>query len=161
MLKNRQNASSFLFLSIGWGATVPGPNRSTILRQAKMPVVDYKTCSKGNSWFQPVDDTSMVCAGYGGDSKVSGCNGDSGGPFVCEEGGKWILRGAVSWGDPKCRAGSTYSVFARISSFVDWIQFHTTTKHVDLIHQGMFPTVWWGRGRGGEGTIMVCVGGDE
>lgn len=38
--------------------------------------------------------------------------------------GQWILRGAVSWGDPKCRAGTTYSVFARISSFVDWIKTH-------------------------------------
>lgn len=115
-----------------------GPNKSEILREAKMPIVDTKTCSDGNSWFQPVDDLSMVCAGYGGNSKVSGCNGDSGGPLVCEEEGKWILRGAVSWGDPKCRAGSTYSVFARISSFIDWIDCHTTTKHVDLMYTSAY-----------------------
>ncbi|KAK3745450.1 hypothetical protein QZH41_016241 [Actinostola sp. cb2023] len=39
--------------------------------------------------------------------------------------GQWFVRGAVSWGDPKCRAGTTYTVFARISSFVDWIKKHT------------------------------------
>ena len=54
----------------GWGATVFGPNRSEILREVEMPVVSTQTCSDGNSWFQPVDDTSMVCAGFGGDSKV-------------------------------------------------------------------------------------------
>ena len=47
--------------------------------------------------------------------------GDSGGPFVCEEGGRWILRGAVSWGHPKCESKSTYTVYARISSYVEWI----------------------------------------
>ena len=89
-----------------------------------MPVVNYTTCSKGNSYFQPVDDESMLCAGFGGNSAVSGCNGDSGGPLSCSEGGKYVLRGAVSWGIPKCPGGDTYSVFTRISSFVDWIENH-------------------------------------
>jgi len=64
----------------------------------------------------------MLCAGFGGSSSISGCNGDSGGPFVCPEGGKFVLRGAVSWGVPGCPAGKTFSVFTRISSFVDWIK---------------------------------------
>ena len=89
-----------------------------------MPIVSQKTCAKGNSFFQPVDEESMVCAGFGGDSKVSGCKGDSGGPLVCEENGTFVLRGAVSWGIPRCPAGNTFSVFTRISSFVDWINDH-------------------------------------
>mgnify|MGYP001798982215 FL=1 len=35
--------------------------------------------------------------------------------------GRWLLQGAVSWGSPKCDAGNTYSVFARISEFRDFI----------------------------------------
>ena len=62
----------------------------------------------------------MVCAGSGVANQAGGCQGDSGGPFVCEENGKWVLRGAVSWGDPTCKT-NYYTVFARVSSFIDWI----------------------------------------
>lgn len=95
-----------------------------------MPTVSYSTCSKGNSFFQPIDDQSMLCAGFGGDSSVSGCNGDSGGPFVRNEGGKFVLRGAVSWGVPGCPAGNTFSVFTRISSFVNWIKDHMKNSDI-------------------------------
>ncbi|XP_078345417.1 chymotrypsin-C-like, partial [Oculina patagonica] len=106
----------------GWGKTSSNSTLSDVLQEAKMPVVDYMTCAAGNiNLPAAVDDETMVCAGYGGNSVVSGCHGDSGGPFVCKESGRWILRGAVSWGDHRCRAGSTFSVFARISRFVDWI----------------------------------------
>ena len=63
----------------------------------------------------------MLCAGTGVENQAGGCQGDSGGPFVCEEGGKWVLRGAVSWGNSMCRT-KYYTVFARISSFIEWIE---------------------------------------
>jgi len=47
--------------------------------------------------------------------------GDSGGPFVCNEGGRYVLRGAVSWGHSQCRTDH-YTVFARVSSFIGWIK---------------------------------------
>ena len=53
-------------------------------------------------------------------SRQGGCHGDSGGPLVCKEVGKWFLRGVVSWGDERCRVGF-YSVFARVSNYLDWI----------------------------------------
>ncbi|XP_020608302.1 plasminogen-like [Orbicella faveolata] len=108
-----------------WGFSKSGNNtKAQKLQQAQMPTVNYSTCSEGNSFFQPIDDQSMLCAGFGGSSPISGCNGDSGGPFVCPEDGRFVLRGAVSWGIPGCPAGKTYSVFTRISSFVDWIKDH-------------------------------------
>ena len=95
---------------------------SKVLQEAKMPVVDFKTCAAGNvNLYFAVDNETMICAGYGGNSIISGCYGDSGGPFVCKESGRWVLRGAVSWGDNQCRAGSTFTVFVRISTFVGWI----------------------------------------
>ena len=38
-----------------------------------MPVVDHATCVAGNInlTYAKVDDKTMVCAGYGGNSKVS------------------------------------------------------------------------------------------
>lgn len=111
------------FCFTGWGAYEPGGvDRAETLQEVQMPTVNYSICSKGNSHFQSVDNESMLCAGFGGNSTVSGCNGDSGGPLSCPEGGKFVLRGAASWGIPKCPAGNTYSVFARISAFVDWIE---------------------------------------
>jgi secreted trypsin-like serine protease len=59
----------------------------------------------------------MLCAGGQG---KGGCQGDSGGPLACQEGGEWILRGVVSWGHSRCDTGH-YTVFARVSSFVNWI----------------------------------------
>ena len=98
-----------------------GSAKSNTLQQAQIPVVSYKACSTGNAAIGRIDNKTMVCAGYGGEHKVSGCHGDSGGPFVCEKNGRWYLRGAVSWGDPKCGGGTTYSVFVRISNYVRWI----------------------------------------
>lgn len=132
----------------GWGKTSSNLNSdfSKVLKQAKMPVVDYQTCAAGNAnlSYAKVNDETMLCAGYGGSSVISGCHGDSGGPFVCRERRLWVLRGAVSWGDHRCRAGSTFSVFTRISTFVDWISAtKIKPEHVsgescndDLLHCG-------------------------
>ena len=46
--------------------------------------------------------------------------GDSGGPFVCNEGGRWVLRGAVSWGHQNRRT-DFYTLFAKVSMFVNWL----------------------------------------
>jgi secreted trypsin-like serine protease len=67
----------------------------------------------------------QICAGFGGNSTVSGCNGDSGGPFVCRDNSSnpWILHGAVSWGTRTCSAGhNEFTVFARVAEFVNWIK---------------------------------------
>lgn len=104
----------------GWGRTVGGGSAADTLQQALLPVVSHQQCVQKNSYIVPVDETSMVCAGSGVANQAGGCQGDSGGPFVCEENGKWVLRGAVSWGNPMCRTDH-YTVFARISNFLDWI----------------------------------------
>lgn len=107
----------------GWGRLVGGGKPAIILQQAAMPVVDHQTCADANSALATVDQQSMICAGYDtAGNIISGCQGDSGGPFVCEENGRFVLHGAVSWGHPNCEADSTYTVFARVSSYVDWIK---------------------------------------
>ena len=66
---------------------------------------------------------TMVCAGKEG-SNVSGCHGDSGGPYVCQDqdrSGRWFLQGIVSWGNSKCRAAVLYTVFARVAKYRNWI----------------------------------------
>ncbi|XP_074626323.1 chymotrypsinogen B-like isoform X2 [Acropora palmata] len=102
----------------GWGRTVGGGNAADTLQQAMLPVASHRDCSRVNGRLLQVDERSMVCAGGQG---KGGCQGDSGGPFVCNEGGRFVLRGAVSWGHSRCRTDH-YTVFARVSSFIDWIE---------------------------------------
>ena len=65
----------FFFGNEGWGKTSSLNNSSfaEILQEAKMPIVDYATCAAGNAnlTYAKVDDETMICAGYGGDSVVS------------------------------------------------------------------------------------------
>jgi chymotrypsin-like protease len=102
----------------GWGRTVGGGYGADILQQAILPVASHQDCARVNNYLIPVDERTMICAG--GQNAAGGCQGDSGGPFVCNEGGKWVLRGSVSWGHGWCRTDH-YTVFARISTFIDWI----------------------------------------
>jgi secreted trypsin-like serine protease len=64
---------------------------------------------------------NMICGGKEG-SIISGCHGDSGGPYVCKDtSGRWFLQGSVSWGSPRCSTAERYTVFARMAKFRTWI----------------------------------------
>ena len=71
----------------------------------------------------------MVCAGAAGSSV---CNGDSGGPLVCEENGKWVLRGVTSWVTSRACPTITYSVYARVGSYVDWVNSKMGKEHTTV-----------------------------
>ena len=63
----------------------------------------------------------MLCAGKSG-TILSGCHGDSGGPYVCQgANGNWVLQGDVSWGSSRCSAAERYTVFGRVAKFRNWI----------------------------------------
>ena len=95
---------------------------TNILQQGKMNVVNRKTCEAHNRKTISLPVTSaMVCGGDGGLSQLSGCHGDSGGPFVCNVGGRWEVHGAVSYGSGDCRSDKSYTVFANVAYFRSWI----------------------------------------
>lgn len=124
----------------GWGRTVGGGNAAITLQEAPLPVADTTNCSRINGRLVPVDDKTMLCAG--GEGIAGGCQGDSGGSFVCKEHGRYFLRGVVSWGHGNCRTDH-FTVFARVSSFINWINEKTSVS---------------ARG-GGGGKGASCVGG--
>ncbi|KAL9970710.1 hypothetical protein ACROYT_G023122 [Oculina patagonica] len=107
----------------GWGRTVGGGQGANVLQQAILPVADDRQCQSINGRIGRVYSDTMICAG--GQGQAGGCQGDSGGPFVCKEGGRWVLRGAVSWGHQNCNT-RYFTVFARVSTFVNWIQQRTS-----------------------------------
>jgi len=108
----------------GWGATDVTGRMSIELQQGKQAVISNKDCFKFNKVKYPQLSVtpSMLCAGDGGKTKISGCHGDSGGPFVCEVDGKWELHGVVSHGSKTCDSADSYSVYARVFFFKKWIQ---------------------------------------
>ena len=63
----------------------------------------------------------MFCAGYPGVGGKDACNGDSGGPFVCNVNNKAVIAGIVSWGE-KCALPEYPGVYARVTKILDWIK---------------------------------------
>eukprot|EP00112_Aurelia_sp_Birch-Aquarium-sp1_P007983 Seg1871.3 transcript_id=Seg1871.3/GoldUCD/mRNA.D3Y31 product="Transmembrane protease serine 9" protein_id=Seg1871.3/GoldUCD/D3Y31 len=100
----------------GFGKVRHPGNMHHTLQQAPLKVVSQQECTRLNTGSTGLAISSrMICAGNGAGTTQSGCHGDSGGPFVCNSGGKWYLQGAVSWGSGTCSAASTYTVFAKTS----------------------------------------------
>jgi secreted trypsin-like serine protease len=106
----------------GWGKIHHPGYMHHILQQGKLPVVTNKVCNAKNWPSIGIKVTeAMICGGDGGKSRLSGCHGDSGGPFVCNVKGKWEIHGAVSHGPGNCDSRRGYSVFARVNYFKSWI----------------------------------------
>merc|ERR1711964_632581 len=105
----------------GWGKIRHPGSMHSYLQQAKMTVPSNAKCNAKNypAIRIPITD-GMVCGG--GVGRISGCHGDSGGPFVCKINGKWELHGDVSHGSGSCDASKTYTVFARTWYFKSWIE---------------------------------------
>lgn len=107
----------------GWGKIKHPGDMHTLLQQARMPVVTNDVCDRQNYENIGLHVTdAMICGGEGRKTKISGCHGDSGGPFVCKVNGRWELHGDVSHGSPRCLSRETYTVFARTTYFKKWIE---------------------------------------
>ncbi|XP_030829663.1 uncharacterized protein LOC105446087 isoform X3 [Strongylocentrotus purpuratus] len=101
----------------GWGHTTEGGSISNDLQQAVVGLIPDEYCGSAYGSFKA---DSMICAGYqaGG---VDTCNGDSGGPLMCEGAdGRWHLVGITSFGDG-CARPNKPGVYTRVSQFIDFI----------------------------------------
>uniref|UniRef100_A0A8C2IHZ6 Zgc:171592 n=1 Tax=Cyprinus carpio TaxID=7962 RepID=A0A8C2IHZ6_CYPCA len=98
----------------GWGrtATTSSPE---ILQQTVVPIISPAVCRQ--IWGQSRITDAMICAGASGSSS---CQGDYGGPLVCESSGVWSLVGSVSWETSTCDTRFP-AVYASISQLRSWI----------------------------------------
>ncbi|XP_055469619.1 kallikrein-4 [Psammomys obesus] len=104
----------------GWGRLKNGKLPS-LLQCVNLSVVSEETC---RLTYDPVyDHLSMFCAGGGPDHKDS-CNGDSGGPIVCNR----SLQGLVSLGQGECGQPGIPSVYTNLCKFTTWIQTTILTR---------------------------------
>uniref|UniRef100_A0A1W7R7X0 Putative trypsin-like serine protease n=1 Tax=Aedes albopictus TaxID=7160 RepID=A0A1W7R7X0_AEDAL len=132
-----QNLVNKVGTVVGWGLT-EFDTASTILREARLPVVDTMTClNSDHEAFGPTLKRQMFCAGYTNGTGV--CNGDSGGGLFFEINGVWYLGGIVSFTRARDENKTMcytkgYGVFTKIHDFLSWIREHTHLKH--LIGEG-------------------------
>ena len=64
----------------------------------------------------------MICAA---DPGKASCSGDSGGPLMVQENGRYVLAGVVSFGKKGCAVPEYPVVFARVTAQKDWILANT------------------------------------
>uniref|UniRef100_A0A6B0VCQ2 Putative serine protease n=1 Tax=Ixodes ricinus TaxID=34613 RepID=A0A6B0VCQ2_IXORI len=80
------------------------------LRQRKVDVLDQGQCTAQMNRTVP---DHIVCVNGGP------CHGDSGGPLMYEENGRWFLAGVVSDGPENCTHPPTPTHFVKVSHFVN------------------------------------------
>merc|ERR1712083_763601 len=110
---------------IGWGQTENNEPVSPRLKQACVPIVDNPTCSaKYGAAIAGLDiSTTQICAG---DDDNDSCSGDSGGPLLSSEFGRWAVIGVVSFGANGFCADSRFpGVYTRVDQYLDWIECNT------------------------------------
>ncbi|KAK2880775.1 hypothetical protein Q8A67_018043 [Cirrhinus molitorella] len=98
----------------GWGATEYAGN-PRFLQEATVPILSQAQCRQ--FWNRNIITDAMICAGASG---ASSCEGDSGGPLMCESSGVWYQVGIVSWGHESCSTARPV-VYTRVSYFRKWI----------------------------------------
>uniref|UniRef100_A0A8W7PWK0 Peptidase S1 domain-containing protein n=1 Tax=Anopheles coluzzii TaxID=1518534 RepID=A0A8W7PWK0_ANOCL len=97
------------------------------LKQALVGVVDALTCiASDRTVFGTHLTTDMFCGK--GQKGVSACNGDSGGGMFFEIGGKWYVRGLVSFTPLRGNTGLCdplkYTAYTDVAMYLEWIKPH-------------------------------------
>ncbi|KAL1461117.1 hypothetical protein WDU94_013048 [Cyamophila willieti] len=91
------------------------------VREAEIPIVSDTECiRKINAVTEKIFilPASSFCAG--GEEGNDACQGDGGGPLVCQDDGFYELAGLVSWGFG-CGRQHVPGVYVKVSSFIGWI----------------------------------------
>nr|CAD7258962.1 unnamed protein product [Timema shepardi] len=91
------------------------------VREAEIPIVSDAECiRKINAVTEKIFilPASSFCAG--GEEGNDACQGDGGGPLVCQDDGFFELAGLVSWGFG-CGRVDVPGVYVKVSSFIGWI----------------------------------------
>uniref|UniRef100_A0A8C3WEL2 tissue kallikrein n=1 Tax=Catagonus wagneri TaxID=51154 RepID=A0A8C3WEL2_9CETA len=99
----------------GWGTTTsPQVTYPQTLQCANIQLRSDEEC---RHVYPGKITPNMLCAGTKEGGKDS-CEGDSGGPLICNG----MLHGIISWGDFPCGQPDRPGVYTRVSRYVPWIR---------------------------------------
>jgi len=105
----------------GWGIYDQSGGRNTISQ-----VLRETQLRESDECFQhpvPKREVNVCVSGRGG---TSTCMGDSGGPLLHEQNGRYVLVGLTSFGmGPKCVNPQLGTAFTRVSTYIDWVRRYT------------------------------------
>jgi len=120
----------------GWGTTSESGSTSNVLKETTVKIVPNSdsTCSYYNQG-SPLPNTKLCGYKYGTDS----CQGDSGGPLVVKEDGRFTVVGVVSYGHG-CARPNVAGVYARVTTYLDWINANIKDGFCDDDGSVVFPT---------------------
>ncbi|KAH1015382.1 serine protease 27 isoform X2 [Dendroctonus ponderosae] len=108
----------------GWGKTEPQSKQTgtNVLRSVSVPILDISECMAWHKIKQIVIELhpEMLCAGYKL-GKQDACLGDSGGPLILLEHGRWTLVGITSAGFG-CGEPHQPGIYHKIPMSVEWIK---------------------------------------
>jgi len=106
----------------GWGRTIGlKKGDAKVLMEVDLKVTSHEVCKAS---FYSILDSIQICANAPGKGT---CKGDSGGPLIVEENGRWTLVGVASYVHPDgCASPGNPSVFGRVTGAMDWIKKHTS-----------------------------------
>ncbi|KAH0819932.1 hypothetical protein GEV33_002859 [Tenebrio molitor] len=108
----------------GWGKIQPSNELmgTNVLRSATVPILDIRECMAWHEIKQISVELheEMVCAGHES-GKHDACLGDSGGPLIVLENGRWTLVGITSAGFG-CGEPHQPGIYHKIPVTADWIR---------------------------------------
>ncbi|XP_044263564.1 trypsin-3 isoform X2 [Tribolium madens] len=108
----------------GWGKIQPSNELmgTNVLRSATVPILDIRECMAWHEIKQISVELheEMLCAGHES-GKHDACLGDSGGPLIVLENGRWTLAGITSAGFG-CGEPHQPGIYHKIPVTADWIR---------------------------------------
>lgn len=105
----------------GWGRMDEKSEHSVVLKEISVPLWNNPSCQNAlRQQFGPgyTLPSTAICAGAEG---RDACDGDGGGPLVCEKTGRWYQVGVVSFGIG-CGQRNVPGVYTRVEAYESWIQ---------------------------------------
>ncbi|XP_053619446.1 mucin-3B-like isoform X2 [Plodia interpunctella] len=106
---------------VGWGQLYEHERVfPDTLQEVELPVISTAECRRRTRLlplYRVTDD--MFCAGYERGGRDA-CLGDSGGPLMCQESGRWYIYGVTSNGYG-CARAKRPGVYTKVSNYIDWV----------------------------------------
>lgn len=105
----------------GWGRRTETSEHSLVLKEIDVPLWNHDNCNGAlQAQFGPaysLPDTTLCAGAEGRDA----CDGDGGGPLVCEKDGQWYQVGIVSFGIG-CGRRNVPGVYTKVEDYEEWIE---------------------------------------